>query len=381
VPFGTGQELKAEDTARIVSKRVVDVCGQRKGQVVVVIDLGKILKSDSLFGCNFQLSYDSTKLRFHSALYLNTLAEFFEFRQVGFVRSGKIIGAVATMGMQPTAGDRPLVGFLGDYLDSCAGSVKIYIDYLEFTDEFKKVFWYENGFVVGEVADKPERYFKLNVEQDTTIIDSLKTEAVFTIKAEQGIDEDIDNLGIKLKMDNFDNYYIKSVKSADTNLLKIEDLNITEDSVDISFFVNGKLNNKEIAIVNIAEKRKGEEVAEILISPEVVDNHCSCFSRSISGLHYVKSLKKKDDTTAVKDNTDVYEDIKDYYSENNNEWIIESKRARFTISVYDIMGNLIINKECYFGISRISLDGFSNGVYYGLIRYSNKIKRKILIKN
>jgi hypothetical protein len=382
VPFGTGQELKAKDTAKIVSKRIVDVCGQRRDQVILVIDLGKILKSDSLFGCNFQLSYDSTKLRFHSALYLNTLAEFFEFKQVGFVRSGKIIGVVATLGMQPTAGDRPLVGFLGDYLGSCSDSVKITIDYLEFTDEFKKEYVYLDSYVVGKVADKPERYFKLTTDRDSTIIDSLATESIFKIKVKQGIDFDIDSLGIKFYMGNFDNFYVKSVESADTDLLKIENLEITDDSVNISFFVNGKLNNREIAIVNIAEKKKGEEVAEILISPEAINNDCSCFSRKISGNHYVKSLRKKDDTTTAIDDNDVYEGLRDYYLEYNNEWIIESKRAQFRVRVYNIIGNLVVDKQCYFGISRISLDRFSNGVYYGVIQYSdNKIKRKILIKN
>lgn len=383
MPFGTGHELKAKDTvtAKIVSKRVVDVCGQRKDQVIVVIDLGKIVKTDSLFGCNFQLSYDSTKLRFHSALYLNTLAEFFEFRQVGFHRGGHITGAVATMGMQPVAGDRPLVGFLGDFIEPCHDSVMIVFDYLEFTDEFKKKIIYENGFVAGVVADKPDRYFKLTANSDTTFIDTLEAEANFRIKAVQGIDSTVSKLNMRLEMSNFDNFYIKSIVPADTNLLKIDSISMSADAVDISFFVNGELNNKDIAIVNLAEKQKAEEVAEILIKPVVLNNDCSCFSRLLSNKHYIMSeQRKKDSITVVKEFTG--DDVSEKYYAMNNEWVVEVKNTGYRIMIYDILGNLVVDRQTEIGISRISLDGFSNGVYFGIIQNSkNMIKRKILIKN
>ena len=383
VPFGTGHELKAKDTvtAKIVSKRVVDVCGQRRDQVIVVIDLGKIVKTDSLFGCNFQLSYDSTKLRFHSALYLNTLAEFFEFRQVGFLRSGKIIGAIATMGSQPVAGDRPLVGFLGDFIGPCHDSAWIVFDYLEFTSEFNKKIIYENGFVEGIVADKPERYFKLTVDSDTTFIDTLETETEFKIKAVQGIDSSVNKLDMRLEMSNFNNFYIKSVEPADTNLLKIDSISITADAVDVSFFVNGELNNKDIAVVNVAEKQKAEEVAEILIKPVQINNDCSCFSRLMPETHYIMSEQRKKDTVSVVEEIPDDEITERYYG-TTNEWIINVKNTKYNVTIYDVMGNLIIDKQSSIGISRISLDGFSNGVYFGIIQNSkNKIKRKILIKN
>jgi len=377
VPFGTGHGLFAKDTARIVSKRVIDVCGQRKDKVVLVIDLGKIVKKDSLFGCNFQLSYDTTKLRFHSALYLNTLAEFFEFKQVGFIRTGKIIGAVATMGMRPVYGSRPLVGFLGDYLDSCSNSVEVKIDYLEFTDEFKKEYVYSSGHVVGRVKDKTERYFKLSADKDTTFILQNENEGLFKIKAEQGIDYNIIDLIVSLKLNNFDNYIIKNIKSAEPSLLEIKKIKKTDNSVNISFFVKGKLNNKDIAVINIAEKRKGEEVAEILIEALAINSGCSCFTHKFSDLTYVKSRKKID---GVNDNSNKIKN--DYYSMYSNEWIIEMVKQGLTVEIYDILGNLMVRKNCDFGISRISLDGFSNGVYFGIIQYSNNvIKKKIFIKN
>lgn len=383
VPFGAGQELKAKDTvwARTVSKRVVDVCGQRKDQVIVVIDLGKIVKTDSLFGCNFQLSYDSTKLRFHSALYLNTLAEFFEFKQVGFFRDGHIRGAVATLGMQPVAGDRPLVGFLGDFIGDCHDSVMILFDYLEFTDEFKKKIIYENGFVAAVTADKPDRYFQLTADSDTTVIDTLENEASFAIGAKQGIDSIVKKLEMRLEMKNFDNFYVKSLEPADTNLLKIDSIDIADTAVYVSFFVNGVVNNKNIAIVDLVEKEKAEEVAEILIKPVGIDDGCSCFSRLLGDVHYVKSAQRKKDTIMTVDRGMDGEITDNYYSASNI-WFINSKSEPYRVMIYDILGNLMVDRRSYAGISRISLDGFSNGVYYGIIQNSKTlIKRKILIKN
>ncbi len=382
---GTGRELKAGEpiTAKIVSLRVVDVCGIKRDQVVVVIDLGKIVKSDSLFGCNFQLSFDSTKLRFHSALYLNTLAEFFEFKQVGFSRKGQIIGAIATMGMYPVAGQRPLIGFLGDYIGECKDSAWIVFDYLEFTDEFTRKVVFENNFVEALVADKPDRYFKLVADSDTTVIDTNAQRASFKIIAHQGIDSTLSKLDIKLLTGNFDNFYVESVESADSDLLTIDSLRITADTVDISFFVNGKLNNKEIAVISIAEKEKAEEVAEILIKPVDIDDDCSCFKQLISSTHYIKSAEKKQDTTTSV--TDFKADeLFEYYSAMNNEWIVENRsNGDCKIMIYDAKGNQVMQKQCYVGISRISLDRFATGVYYGIIQYSNykKIKMKILIKN
>ena len=74
------QKAKAEDTvrAKVNSYQIVDPCGDKIDQVLIALDLGKIVKTDSLFGCDFQLSYDTSRLKMHSGLYINTLSEFFE---------------------------------------------------------------------------------------------------------------------------------------------------------------------------------------------------------------------------------------------------------------------------------------------------------------
>lgn len=388
--LSVSQQAKADDkiTVSVESRRVIDVCGQTKDQVVVVLNLGNISRSDSLFGCNFKLNYDSTKLRFHSALYLNTLAEFFEFKQVGFFSNGSIVGAVANLSMNPVSGDRPLIGFLGDYISKCPDSVEVSIDYIEFTDEFKKTVENQNGYVIAKVADKPERYFKLSVSSggDTTLIDSLSSEASLSVKAEQGIEESITSLEMLISLKAFDNYEIRKIEPADKSILNIESIVDRNDSVIVKFFVNGKLDGKNIAIIEIAEKSKGKEIAEIQIKPLVVNNYCTCFSRLLSDKHFIASQdKQKTDTT---DTTTVVNDywnedlIQDYYDYKNNEWVVNSSKDEYVIAIYDLRGNELLSVSGSVGISRISLDGFSTGVYYGTIRFSDKIaKKKILIKN
>lgn len=384
------QEAKAQDriTASVESRRLIDVCGQTKDQVVVVLNLGNISRSDSLFGCNFKLNYDSTKLRFHSALYLNTLAEFFEFKQVGFFSNGSIVGAVANLSMNPVSGNRPLIGFLGDYLSKCPDSVEVSIDYIEFTDEFKKAVDNQNGYVQAEVADKPDRYFKLYIaEADTTVIDSLSSEVSLAIRVEQGIEEDITSMEMLMVLKDFNNFDIKNIEPADKSILDIESIENRDDSVLIKFFVNGKLNGKEIAIVEIAEKREGKEIAEIQIKPLVVNNHCACFSRLLSDEHFIVSQDRKDadttDTTTVVVNDYMIDElVEEFYDAASNEWVVNIGNEGYAVSVYDLKGSEVLFMHGSVGVSRISLDRFSTGVYYGIIRVSNKIvKKKIFIKN
>ena len=380
--LGVSQPAEAQDsiTAKVESRRVVDICGKKNDQVVVVINLGKIVRQDSLFGCNFQLSYDSTKLKFHSALYLNTLAEFFDFKQVGFFKSGKIIGAVATLGMSPIFGDRPLIGFLGNYTGECADSIEIKIDYLEFTFEFKKIVGYQNGLVEGIVADFPNRSITLKTNSDSTIIDSLNTNCRIGLIAETGNDSTVQILESKLLFRNFNNYTLTDIVSKDTNLVKIEKNRIADDSADITFFVNGRINKQEIAEIAIAEKRKGEEVAEISIVPYKTDD-CSCISRYLATNHYVRSERKQDDTTGTGYPDEIGQEIVERFNSGTYEWEIES-RDDIEITVYDMLGNVIFVRKSISGISRISLDRFSNGVYFGIIKTKEqRILKKILIKN
>jgi len=153
--IGSSQNGNCTDTLQpfVYSQRQIDVCGDASSkQVVAVIGLGIVKTKDSLFGCNFQLTYNHDKIKFSSALYLNTLSEFFEFQQVGFTEDGKIIGAVTTFGNIPVAGDLPLIAFLGKYLDNCPDTSLITIDYLEFTDEYKKVISkYIPGIITGNL--------------------------------------------------------------------------------------------------------------------------------------------------------------------------------------------------------------------------------------
>jgi hypothetical protein len=367
-------------TGKVESWRVIDICGQKTDQVIVVINLGKIVRQDSLFGCNFQLSYDSTKLKFHSALYLNTLAEFFDFRQVGFYKGGRIIGAVATLSMFPIYGDRPLVGFLGTYTGNCSDSIEIKIDYLEFTFEFKKIVDYQNGFVVGNVADQPSRLLKLKPTADSTIIDSLSSNGKFSIMAETMNDSTVNVLKARLACKKFNNYMLGSINPVDTNLIKVSYEAITEDTVDLTFFVKGRINKKEIAEINIAEKRKGEEVAEISLIPYETDD-CSCISRFSGGKHYIRSESKREvDTTGSEISEAINEDFKERFINSENEWEIDSQKD-IDVNVYDMLGNRVISQKITAGVSRISLNRFSEGVYFGeIIAEKQRIIRKILIK-
>jgi hypothetical protein len=56
--------LKKYITAKLISNNVVDICGNKKSSVIVVIDIGEITKNDSLAGYNFEINYNPEKLKF-----------------------------------------------------------------------------------------------------------------------------------------------------------------------------------------------------------------------------------------------------------------------------------------------------------------------------
>jgi hypothetical protein len=124
---------------KIENSEQINLCGaDRDKRVIITLYIGKILQSDSLFGFNGQLNYNPEKIQFHTALPINTLAEFFEYNRADFNQKGKIIFTASQwMSNIPISGDRPLFAFLGNYIGTCPDTSWVNLDFIEFTDEHK----------------------------------------------------------------------------------------------------------------------------------------------------------------------------------------------------------------------------------------------------
>ena len=364
----------------VYSQRKIDVCGDPSAkQVVAVVGIGKVKTTDAFFGCNFQLSYNRSKIIFNSALYLNTLSEFLEFQQVGFTQDGKIIGAVTTFGNVPVAGDLPLIAFLGHYIDNCPDTSLITIDFIEFTDEYKKVVSkYIPGIISGEIIKNSKYFLELKSNKDSLILNENEIESYFNISATAIPDSNLKFIDFEIELLNNKYFEISDISSLDSNI-RIDSLNysIASGKYTLKTTVSGLLNGNEILKVKIKQNKKIKETAEILLKAVKVDT-CSCVSKFID--KNIKLVSKVNDTLSVSDlnNNYVWN-----YSRNNQELYLESEIELTNLKIYSVLGNEIIDITLNNDkTSGVSLKQYANGIYLVLIENLKKeTKRIILIKN
>lgn len=380
---GISQQARAEDTikAKVNSYQIVDACGNTKDQVVISIDLGKIVKADSLFGCNFQLSYDSTKLKMHSGLYINTLAEFFEFKQVGFLRSGKIIGVVATNFSSPqVTGSLPLIAFLGDYLTSCKDSVEVRIDYLEFTDEFKKPVVYQSGYVIAEPQKVNDLYIKVYPKVDTNSFAKDSSEIEIILICEHKPDTVVSRLAFTMKVENSKKYMIKNAEVQSTDIIKAESIQILNDSLIVKLLVNGRIDGKPLLKVRVAKNYIDSAKTSYKLDVKEIDE-CACATRFIPGNGILATEEDNHDTTGV-ENQNLSQIQGLFYNWITDEFLIRADEIIQRIEIYSILGEKLYDRA---GFEEKFLVvpgyGLSNGYYIAILEFLDRRKeKKILIK-
>jgi|GEM_PF-754810 len=375
----TESEAKVKATAVLTNINKIDVCGDKKNKaILLVLDIGKITWSDSLFACNFELNYDSSKVKISSALYLNTLSEFFEFKEISY-RSGKIIGvlSVSLLGDQ-VAGDKALIAFSGEYLENCEDTASVNISYLEFTDEFQKdITEYKSAIVKGETLDKPDRsltatlsdYKFDNLKKDSTaeITVRLKTYKIARLK----------NIDFKLFFDKPDIFEIKEISEINSNILKIDTIIKNDSDILIKTTVNDTITDTAVFKMIVRQSVNLSDTVNLKLTLEDI-NRCSCITRKYGSSAVLIAGKIEIDTLNVVDRTN--SDIRGYYDIENNEFvIIDENENEKNIEVFDLMGNLITKQNGLFGKKiEIKTDKLSSGLYILKINVNKTI---ILIKN
>lgn len=100
-----------------------DPCGQfEERRLTITVDIGKVLPSHQLYGFEFELGYDSTKLVFDNVFRQNTFLEYFG-ENVYVNNYGNLVsGSGGFISDTPVSGDRPLFALsfrlLDDVFDS-----------------------------------------------------------------------------------------------------------------------------------------------------------------------------------------------------------------------------------------------------------------------
>ncbi len=378
------QTVKAADTVDVVLSQVgsIDVCGEKSDKdIIILLSVGRVLQSDSLFGFNFEIKYDSVKFKFHSPVYLNTLAEFFDIKDVNFGKKGLVRGyaSVGLLGSQ-ISGNRPLIGIYGDYIDNCPDSSEISLKYIEFTDEFKKVIRdYKPAMIQAVEADKPNRFLKTDFELNT-ITDLIK-DTVIEMRINLGIGTQVrvDTAEFEIFTDNKDMLSLVDLNLSN-NLELISKTN--SDSTQLRFKL--KLNdiNGQYANLKIRVKQNKTDSARIIINP-VYTNYCSCVKRFYGDTILIKSKEKIDTSTVVCESKLETESMTSYYDYNSESFILNiSDYIDGVIKIYDVCGSLI-NEQKLNWSKKISFDGkyLNKGLYLAIIKTNMKIYKIILIKN
>ncbi len=335
----------------------IDVCGnENQKRFILVMSIGNVMRNDSLFGFNFQLSYDNNKVKFTDALYLNTLSEYFDNKNV-FINSkeGKVIGYAITMSMEPIYGNRPLLALNGLWIGQCPDTCTFTVDYIEFTDECKIIIdTLKPAKLIGETFYSRDRFFEISVLPDTLKFENNKGVVELNVRIPKNsrltnysiisaFDPDIISFD---SITSFGNNIVIEDYSYNNNLVRLfcKNLNDIGDTQKIRFYLNIKTEN---------------HFTTINFNPEY-DSTCKCLSGyktdSVSVIH----IKEPSFVTEEKK----YIDIDKCY-------------------VYDVMGKLVKNidiQSSYSGLENEMLS-LNRGIYYVIYRdkFSKIIERKIYV--
>jgi len=353
-----------------------------KTEVLVTIGLGDINRNDSLYGFNFAIKYDRSKLYFNSKITVNTLTEFAEYADVSFgLEPGKLFGAA--LNNTPMTGDKELIGFYGEYIGQlCDDSALVEIEYIEFTDEFQKnvnkldTIWIKpvradlNYDISINLPDSNYIYNLESINSIPVMINMNKVKYLDYIAFEVTTNNDITNEAV----------YDLEYKNLNSNLSLF-----SYEGTPTKFQVIYKVLNfnnlgSEFKLLDLAiEKNLNKEVTDtnsnLIVSPIKLSN-CNCFeyknvTSDIIPIKYISNY------TSVEDEI---ENIDLIYNNGvltlNNSNILIQKIQLFN-SVGDIFLDKSINNTFY--SENIVL---SDGVYFVLVWTDKQIiKRKYFIYN
>ncbi len=396
LPIIIGSSMQIIAQKQIVAKleqlNEIDICSKdpMKRQALFGINIGNIERSDSLFGFNFEVSFDTSKLQFNRGIYINTLSEAFNdgTRDVttGF-EPGTIrgYGVHLNFSLPPVSGNKPLIAFLFDYLGNLPETTNLKINYLEFTKEFKKeIAAYEPYVLEVDYIDRPERYTEFSFEKDSLIFDK-ENDWLATIKLmlKAGKETKISNISFDAVIDDRENFVIIDVNSNPNYAQLLENVSI-DNGLRIKLQLTEPITTAELIELKIASVTQDSTEGSIqLQNIEFNPGHCvtRLQNRDIIMLSQKDTTEDTTSTNIEYCATDL--NISSSYYPRSDEFIIESNEKIFFASFFDLRGLLLKRIDYNEGknVIRINASDLSKGIYIiKLIFESGRIKSLMNIK-
>jgi len=358
-------KIKADIIPHIYSENTINICdSMSKKRVLFFVVIDKINRSDSLYGYNLKIKYDTAKLRIINYVEGNTLSEFFD-KSFSFGLNGMISGYGISHWVigPPSYGDSLLIGFLAEWLGSCPDSTYLSIEELEFTSEFKRKYDSLGGGYVTAVKIPQNKYIECNfnssnyeINKDDSIVNVLLTIKIPDYHNTSSLNITFNMLDtLKLMECNIEN-----------NRAKIQSIDSNDNTLIISELPRGQ--NDIIISLKLRIIDKDAMKNAILKIANIEEDECSCIL-NFGG----DSIRFHQDTLGV-----------DEITSNlliNSEFIeIISSGEINSYEVYDYIGNLItkinmIDKP----ITKIYLKDYKKGIYF-LLEKNNKNEIKKIYK-
>ncbi len=366
--------LKAEDTNKIVpsleSVFQIDACpfGSQK-EVLLVLNIGDISRSDSLFGYSLEIKYDPSKIRFDNVIWQNTLSEFFDTKDYSIVPKDSSIYVAAgnlNISLSPVSGKgKALVAFYGTWLADCVDSSRVNISYMDYTEEFKKT---NDGFkdvvVVSKIKDEPDRIMHYSFDTESI---SFNSDSTCKVKLKFDTEKyKLSELGFSLDIDG-DEFWIDKIETSNQNL-SIDTVKNAKNGFDVKLNAIAPVDE---GYLYLTIKNKGTigTFNEKLVVNHISFGECDCLTRHDARTLDIESFIE--DTTGIITKTDqkgvVYDDINQIIS-------IKTKAlAARNIRIYNMQGQLVDMIENNYEPIEINVAGYANGLYnIVIIQQDNK---------
>ncbi|MFP4370335.1 MAG: hypothetical protein ACLFR2_12215 [Candidatus Kapaibacterium sp.] len=383
------RELKPQDffIAELKAIDTVDNCGNIfDKELITVIDLGVINSKDSLYGYNFQIEYDDTKLYFDRALTINTLSEYLQpgEYQVNKLPDTNLIngyGAILRFPAPPLFGNQPLLALRWYYAGECGDDTTIInLNYIEFTEEFSKnVDSISDAIVYVTVRDKKERH--LSAVSNTDSVELKKNDTVmFTPGILAGQETKLEHAVIKAYFEN-NSFDIIKIEHIDAGI--INESSIESDTAFVGIILNGSTGLFSPFSLVIERKDSNAASDRLIIELDHADE-CACVSRTNDANITFTAEEIKDTANSVVHEIDTHKNFSVNYREIDKILIIESLHYSLrSYIIYDIHGR-IMKKEKISGFNNIRIVNFGNispGAYVIILEDMHGNKEKSLIIN
>ncbi len=361
------QNINAKENKKIISVIEIDsplLCGTEDDKnFVIAIDMGEVFREDSVYGFNFELRYDSTKIKITDYLVVGTLAENCSYKGCSFLND-TIRGYAANMDMTRLSGKKPLFAFKGKALTECSDSALIILEYVEFTEEFiHKNLEYQNLNLKIEKKLHPENRIEIKIPDDTLNLNEESNNIYnYTIPFEIYSSTAVKKLHILISGDNANSIFL--LKDSIYSFGKAELLN-TNDSLFLNITFDNQVYYKKFDI-NIAL-----DISKLITEDKdyfkeynlsIIKDNCKCIDTYISDKFAINYQKKEDSTYVFESNTD-----------KNDTYVVSEKMYLNNLSgfkdliIYNSIGQ-IVSKLNIENLNYVDLSNkIKDGIYFGIL--------------